>query len=303
MCLPSAAGPVLQLPGQKAGPCGVSVLSTWGMQGPAPSQAQHIFHTWRGCTGPLICDCMERWLRTRMLHLCMPAVSAQTHTFHLPVGEVAVCWGLPGIRHVVRAEVGSGGWSLFQIFLFLLVPLFFLVQNFLMEKRSMLRSILKGSSSTQICALCAAYRMGLISGYINSPVPEGTVGQYRDPTAILNILVWVLGAVWLQWYWAWLIKISCVCFVVWSLVLFWIRLFITNLLIGIQCPFCNGIWILNRSLRCCYCDNNADNDNNQKWRTTSAKYLLLAFRWINTLTFKVKAYLSTEGIFNIYLEF
>lgn len=119
MCLPSAAGPILQLPGQKAGPCRVSVLNTQGLQGPAPSHSRHIFHVWRGCTGALICACMERWLRACTLHLCMPAVSAQAWTFHLPVGEVAVCWGPPGIRHVVRAVVGSGGWSLFQISLFL----------------------------------------------------------------------------------------------------------------------------------------------------------------------------------------
>lgn len=43
----------------------------------------------------------------------------------------------------------------------ILVSLFFLVQNFLMGKRSMLRSIPKGSSSAQICDLCAAQRMGL----------------------------------------------------------------------------------------------------------------------------------------------
>lgn len=64
----------------------------------------------------------------------------------------------------------------------ILVPPFFLVQNFLMEKRS----IPKGSSSAQICDLCAAYSMGLIPGYINTPVPEGTVVQYRDPTAPLT---------------------------------------------------------------------------------------------------------------------
>lgn len=50
----------------------------------------------------------------------------------------------------------------------------------------MLRSIPKGSSSAQTCDLCAALRMDLIPRYINSPVPEGTVVQYRDPTAPLT---------------------------------------------------------------------------------------------------------------------
>lgn len=128
------------------------------MWGPAPGQARHVFHAWRGCTGPLVCACLEPWLGAWTLHLCMPAVSAQARTFHLSMGGVAVFWGPPGIRHVARAVVGSGGWSLFQISLFLS---FSLCRIFLMGKRSMLRSIPKGSSSAQICDLCAAQRMGL----------------------------------------------------------------------------------------------------------------------------------------------
>lgn len=122
--------------------CGVSVLNTRGVRGPAPSQARGIFHARRGCAGPLICACTERRLRARTLHLCMPAVSAQARTFHLPVGEVAVLLGTTWHQACCQS---SGGIRWLILVPNILVPLFFLVQNFLRKKRSMLRSIPKGS--------------------------------------------------------------------------------------------------------------------------------------------------------------
>lgn len=115
--LPLAAGPVLQLPGQRAGPCRVSVLST-GWPGQRPARRTAPSAPAEAARGLSLC-LPGAMAQGTPLHLCMPALSAQARAFHLPVAEVAVCAGPPGIRSIVIAVVASGGWCLFQISLFL----------------------------------------------------------------------------------------------------------------------------------------------------------------------------------------
>lgn len=69
-------------------------------------------------------------------------------------------------------------------------------------------------------------------------------------------------------------------------------------------PQHSGVWVLSGSLRCRCRNNNANNDNNTRGRSqVQLRVLASSLQWINTLTFKVRVYLSTEDLFNTYLEF
>lgn len=186
--MPATAVPVLQLPGQKAERCGrASALGTRGAQGAGgPARHAAIFHAQSDCTRAAlaVCVCGQPRLRAHTLHLCVPGVSARARAFHLPVGKVDACLGPPGIRHAVRAVVGTRGCSQANG----LLPFSSLVQNFWAKKRNVLRSSPKGVSGAQICDMFirAIYRMGLFPAYINSPAPGGTATERRDPTAPLT---------------------------------------------------------------------------------------------------------------------
>lgn len=119
-----------------------------GVAGAAPSQAHSTFRARRGCTGPLV---VPAWSdgsghTPPSVHACtecpgtgLPPACGWSGCLRGTTWHQEHCHSCGGIRRLVPVPN-------------ILVPPFFLVQNFLMEKRS----IPKGSSSAQICDLCAA---------------------------------------------------------------------------------------------------------------------------------------------------
>lgn len=144
-----------------------------------PGPATHL-----PCTGwlPEACTC-HLWVHGVMaLGTYSPSVRACTehtgHAFHLPVGKVAACLRLPGIRHIDRAVVRPGEWPCSSLFT---------CAKFLGEKEEHVEEQpqrqLKCTDLWYIYTCCI--QDGLSPRYINSLVPGGTAIQHRDPAAPL----------------------------------------------------------------------------------------------------------------------